>query len=245
MAPNDRIASLLDLPGGDAGVRALSLAHGCACTGRWQELRVLSEAALRRGRTPADLVEMGLQVVAYAGFPRAIETLGVVRAVLEASGDPPDGLPGAGGAPADEQALAGAGRVVFERIYADATGDVLESLDALCDGFSRWVLVDAYGRILGRPGLSLGDRELMAVSALALMALPAPLGSHIRGALRNGSTTDDVEDILRCSRALAEDLPEPSTRDSRPGGHTEDRARAPRDVIDQALVRLSRKVYQR
>jgi 4-carboxymuconolactone decarboxylase len=113
---------------------------------------------------------------------------------------------------------------VWEAVYRDQADKVAGTLEGLIPGLSRWVIEDAYGRILSRPGLTLGERELLAVSALALMAQPAPLDSHLRGALRNGSSQSDVEDILRCSRPLA--------------------SPAARDVVDRALARLSRKVYE-
>ncbi len=245
MAPNHELLDIVDAEGGDPAARSLALAHGCACTGRWEALAILCHGALERGRTAADLVEMGLQVVAYAGFPRAIEALGIVRDVLERAPEAAaEGIePTADGEPDGAEALARAGHEVFEDIYREATPEVLAGLDALCAGFSRWVLMDAYGRILSRPGLSLADRERMAVSALALMALPAPLGSHIRGALRNGSTCADVEDILRSSRALADGHRDPTPTPTVTA--SEGSTRSPHDVIDQALDRLSRKVYQR
>ena len=101
---------------------------------------------------------------------------------------------------------------------------MLADLQGHAPGFGDWVLEDPYGRILARPGLDLRERELLAVSALALAALAAPLGGHIRGALRNGSSPAEVEDILRASRALGG-----------PAVHA---------VVDQALDRLSRKVYR-
>ena len=79
---------------------------------------------------------------------------------------------------------------------------VLASLEALAPGFSNWVLTGAYARVLARPGLSLRERELLAIAALALMGLSAPLAGHLRGALRNGSSVDETRDILSTSRAL-------------------------------------------
>jgi alkylhydroperoxidase/carboxymuconolactone decarboxylase family protein YurZ len=56
------------------------------------------------------------------------------------------------------------------------------------------------------------------------MALPSPLGSHVRGALRNGSTPALVIDILDTARVLAN--PEALA------------------VLDQAVDRISRNVYR-
>jgi 4-carboxymuconolactone decarboxylase len=116
------------------------------------------------------------------------------------------------------------GREVWDRVYADQADEVLGWLGTLAPELPGWVLDDAYGRVLSRPGLSLAERELLGVAALALMGLAAPLASHMRGAVRNGSNAQAVGDTLRACRGLA----------------------APNAlaVIDQALQRLDRNVLR-
>ena len=178
--------------------RALILAHGTTCIRRLDLAEALYGLALAHGAGTAQLEETALQVVAYGGFPSAIGGLETVRR-----------LRGGQGPTALEQTLTAdearrRGRQAFADVYRDNTEPVLAHLDALIPGFSGWVLEAAYGRILSRSGLTLVDRELMAVCALGLMGLERPLESHVRGALHNGSTPEHVDDILRSSRALAE-----------------------------------------
>jgi len=236
------IDDTLRRPGGDPAVRCLALLHGAACAGRFDAVPALLAHACAHGLPPTDprLAETALQVVAYGGFPRAIELLTMLRsaragtpaeAPAQASARSPDAAPiapiaplvGPAGSPPGE-ALALRGRAVWDAIYKDSAPDVLATLEDLLPGFSRLVLEDAYGRLLARPGLSLAERELLAVAALALMALPAPLGSHIRGALRNGSNQQAVMDILDTCRVLADP--------------------AALAVLAQAQDRLSRSVYR-
>ncbi|MCB9899060.1 MAG: carboxymuconolactone decarboxylase family protein [Planctomycetes bacterium] len=220
MSSLDELSAAVGRPGGDPELRCLALLHGAAVVGRFDAVPDLLALGRARGTSRARLEECGLQVVAYGGFPRAIEFLSMLEPALDEDGDP---RAVAHDARTSDERLA-AGRAVFERIYARQTDDVLGTLDGLVPGFADWVLDDAYGRILSRPGLSLAEREILAVAALALAALPRPLGSHVRGALRNGSTVEVVEDILRCSMVLADP-----------------RARS---VTVQALDRLSRNVYR-
>lgn len=185
---------------------------------RFEAFEALIPLARQHGVDDARMREAALQVAAYGGFPRAIEALGRLGAAgVAAAAD-------AGAGDAEAAVRRARGREVFERVYAEGSGAVLADLEGHAPGFSGWVLEDAYGRILSRPGLGLREREVLAVSALALAALAAPLGGHIRGALRNGSSPAEVEDILRASRALGG-----------PAVHA---------VVDQALDRLSRKVYR-
>jgi 4-carboxymuconolactone decarboxylase len=210
------MALVVRRPGGAPRTRCLALLHGAACAGRFDAVPPLLALAAGLGVKAPALLETALQVVAYGGFPRAIELLTHLRR----EAPPPPGTPRADGDPD----LAGRGRAVWGAIYARQAEEVLATLEALHPGFSQVVLQDAYGRILARPGLPLAERELLAVAALALMALPAPLGSHIRGALRNGCNADAVMDTLDTCRVLADP--------------------AALLVLEQAQDRLSRSVYR-
>jgi 4-carboxymuconolactone decarboxylase len=156
-----------------------------AATGRLEALgRRVAEAA-REGVPAADLYEAALQVLLFAGYPRALNALEVLRATLgEGGGEPPS--------EAEPPDPARRGEEVFHRVYGDDADRVLERLRALHPDFARSVLRDAYGRVLGRPFLPLVERELMAVAMLAALDLPAQLRAHERGALRAGAAPEEV-----------------------------------------------------
>jgi 4-carboxymuconolactone decarboxylase len=213
MALAQQLGEVVRRPGGDPGLRSLALLHGACCAGRFDAVPALLDLAAAAGVPDVALQEACLQVVAYGGFPRAIEALGLLARHRDR---PPP--------PRPPEPPPAAGRATWDAIYRDRAEEVLAGLEAVAPGFPELVLESAYRRILARAGLSLGDRELLAVGALALMALPAPLGSHVRGALRNGSSPAIVIDILDTARPLGapEALP----------------------VIDQAVDRISRNVYR-
>jgi 4-carboxymuconolactone decarboxylase len=208
-----QIEQVLRRPGADPGLRCLALLHGACCAGRFDTVPDLLELAVAAGVQDAALHEALLQVAAYGGFPRALEGLGLLarRRRTPPPPEPPDPPPAAG-------------RATWDAVYREHSEEVLAGLEELLPGLSRRVLDGAYRQILSRAGLPLRDRELLAVAALGLMALAAPLGSHVRGALRNGSAPDLVIDILDTVRVLA--TPEALA------------------VIDQAVDRISRNVYR-
>jgi len=208
----------LAAPGQPPGLRALALLHGAAVAGRGEQVGWLAERARRHGEPWERVEEAALQVVAYGGFPRAIDALLRVA-------DLRDGAPrGSAREARGERERLADGRRVWDTIYAGHAEAVLATLEGVSPGFSGWVLDAAYGRILSRGVLELAERELLAVSALGLAGLPAPLGSHVRGALRAGSTVEAIQDILHLSALLADPRTVP--------------------VIEQARDRLSRNVYR-
>jgi 4-carboxymuconolactone decarboxylase len=61
----------------------------------------------------------------------------------------------------------------------------------------RWILEQGYGEILCRPGLSLRERELLAVAVLGALDLPMQQESHLRGAGRCGVGKAELRAFLR------------------------------------------------
>ncbi len=226
--------SRLTSSGGDPALRCLSLLHGAGCIGRFDAVSALLKLAPALDVPAGRLLEAALQVVPFGGYPRAIETLTLLAAARAGERGAPLGQPPAPPTPPAPLAplppspssipRSAAGRAAWNAIYRDGAAEVIATLEGLAPGFAAWVIEDAYGRVLSRPQMALADRELLAVAALALMALAAPLGSHVRGALRTGAAPGSVEDILESCRVLATP---PATA-----------------VLEQALDRLARGVYR-
>src|SRR4051812_45138541 len=87
----------------------------------------------------------------------------------------------------------------------DARRDVLgaEYVDralANADDFSRpfqeFITEHCWGDIWTRPGLSRRTRSLLNIAMLTALGKPAELELHVRGALRNGCTRDEVFETL-------------------------------------------------
>jgi alkylhydroperoxidase/carboxymuconolactone decarboxylase family protein YurZ len=58
------------------------------------------------------------------------------------------------------------------------------------------IVEDAYGRIVSRNGLTLREREIVNVVALALGCYERQLYSHIRGAIRIGVKRKTLASVL-------------------------------------------------
>jgi alkylhydroperoxidase/carboxymuconolactone decarboxylase family protein YurZ/ADP-ribose pyrophosphatase YjhB (NUDIX family) len=168
--------------------RRLLVVAAAAAVGDLALLARETEAARAEGETDRRLLETLLQVVPYAGYPRAITALGAVRGLLAGHADPE-------GPPADAPAR---GRATFGRVYGASADDVAARLQALDPVLARWTLEHAYGRVLAREGaLTLRERELLAVAVLtALGGLQDPLRGHMRACLRLGASARDVGAVV-------------------------------------------------
>ena len=54
----------------------------------------------------------------------------------------------------------------------------------------------AYGDVWSRPGLSLGVKSLAMIAMMAAANRPAELRVHLKGALKNGCTPEEIREIL-------------------------------------------------
>jgi len=68
------------------------------------------------------------------------------------------------------------------------------------------MVVEGYGKVLGRPQLDLATRELCIVALLAVLGAPRQLYSHLRGAMNAGADPSEVEETLEAARGYLDVL---------------------------------------
>ena len=96
------------------------------------------------------------------------------------------------------------GQVLCADVYGRTYHKLLVNLRGLHPALEALVIVDAYGKLLGRPGLDAARRELCTLAAITMLEAPRQLHAHLRGALNLGWKREDVDAVL----VLAEqDLP--------------------------------------
>ena len=62
--------------------------------------------------------------------------------------------------------------------------------------FQDWITRYAWGEIWSRPGLSRQERSLVTLAVLAAMQHEHELAMHVKAALRNGLTADQIQEVL-------------------------------------------------
>jgi 4-carboxymuconolactone decarboxylase len=129
-----------------------------------------------------------LQSYLFLGYPVA---LNAIRDWREISGARPLG-PTAD----DWEEWKSKGEEVCQAVYGGQYARLRSNVRALHPDLERWMVVEGYGKVLGRPGLDLSTRELCIGALLAVLGTPRQLHSHLRGALNAGATPEEVEAML-------------------------------------------------
>ena len=178
----------------DSPTAALVRVAAAVATGKVPELDARLAAA-REGRVPGLWIEeLLLQSMLVVGYPLALVAFGAWRRVggpAPVEGDGAEDL-----AHADWQSWATRGAAVCREVYGRAYHKLLVNLRALHPALEDLVLVDAYGKVIGRPGLDLKRRELCTVATTAVLGTADQLHSHLRGALNTGAAGEEIEAVL-------------------------------------------------
>jgi 4-carboxymuconolactone decarboxylase len=84
-------------------------------------------------------------------------------------------------------------RAVLGDDYVDAA---LARQDEFTAPFQDFITRYAWGDVWGRPGLDRRTRSCLTVALLAALGHHRELAIHLRGALRNGVTPDEIREVL-------------------------------------------------
>jgi 4-carboxymuconolactone decarboxylase len=141
--------------------------------------------------------EVILQAYLFLGYPASLAAFAVWR---EESGERAPAA--AGGAWEEWRAR---GERVCREVYGSQYDSLRANVAALHADLADWMVVEGYGKVLGRPGLELKVREMCIAALLAVLDAPGQLRSHLRGALNAGARVAEVEGALEVALALADE----------------------------------------
>ena len=145
----------------------------------------------------SEVEEVLLQAYLFLGLPASLNAMAIWRS---STGRGPSQA-----APPDYALWESRGRDVCAAVYSGQYERVRENVRALHPDLEQWMVVEGYGKVLGRPGLSLVVRELCIVAILAVTGASKQLYSHLRGALNVGAPPSDVEAALREAERFLDD----------------------------------------
>ncbi|MFD7336426.1 carboxymuconolactone decarboxylase family protein [Streptomyces violascens] len=158
------------------------------------QLRFHIDGALNVGVSPAEIVEILIHTAVYAGFPAALNGIGVAREVFEAR-------PDAAATPVDTEPLPGdryeRGLAKLTEVDGHAGDQVVASLRDIAPDLARYIIEFAFGDIYSRAALDLKSRELATIAMCTALGTATPqLRVHIHGFLNVGGTREEVVEVI-------------------------------------------------
>jgi 4-carboxymuconolactone decarboxylase len=161
-----------------------------------EALRAVMEECVRLG-VAVEAEEVLLQSYLFLGYPVALNAFSVWRELFQS--------PCAEGVEDDWRGWRERGEAVCQTVYGGQYEGLRRNVRTLHPDMERWMVIEGYGKVLGRPGLDLQTRELAIVALLAVLRTPRQLYSHLRGALNSGAGLSEVEEALQEACALLDE----------------------------------------
>ncbi|RAX22111.1 4-carboxymuconolactone decarboxylase [Actinomyces sp. Z5] len=158
------------------------------------QLRAHAAAALNVGATPEQLREVIYQCQPYIGYPKTLNAIGVVNEVLTEHGVE---LPLAGAATVAYEDRDEAGAAIQVPLYGDEVKAVFAKLPAPFDTQVPHLLTAVgFGEVESRGVLSVAEREIISLVAIAALGAATQLTPHVAGAIKAGNTRQKVAAAL-------------------------------------------------
>lgn len=88
------------------------------------------------------------------------------------------------------------GRELREEIFGAEGMKSLIDADDFTEPLQDMVTRICFGEVWSRPGLSLKIRSMITVAILVGQSRPAQLRNHVKGAIANGVTKEEIREIL-------------------------------------------------
>jgi len=149
----------------------------------------------KRAEVPrTDLYEIVLQSYLFLGYPRMLIGAENLAEVWPSGGETNSLLTAI--TPDESQDWFDRGRLLCRQVYGHNYEPLKERVEAIAPDIFRWMIVEGYGKVLSRDGLSPIVRELAIVASLMVDCRPKQLHSHLRGALNVGASAATVRQVI-------------------------------------------------
>ena len=95
------------------------------------------------------------------------------------------------------------GLTLCKRVYSDTYESLRQHVESIAPDVFRWMIIEGYGKVLSRPGVSAVDRELAIVTSLIIENRPRQLHSHLIGAVNVGTDPNLIRRIIEDHKETA------------------------------------------
>ncbi len=136
------------------------------------------------------MYEALLQNYLFAGYPSALSSLKILKEYY-----PNKRLPNVADMNLYHFRKKGVERC--KKVYGDKFEKLIRNINNFSPELAEWLVLEGYGKVLGRTGLHFKERELCIVAVLAAMKFKDQLYSHINGALKAGASLEEINVVIK------------------------------------------------
>ena len=155
-------------------VELLALLSASSVLRKTNYFKIILQQLITNQTSSKKIYEALLQTYLFAGFPSALISLKSFKKIVGKKKEY-KGF--------DLNAYLDRGKRNCKLIYADKYDKLLDNIRSFSPEMAEWLIIEGYGKVLGRKGLSLKEREICIVSILSVMKFKDQLYSHIIGAM--------------------------------------------------------------
>lgn len=137
---------------------------------------------------PAKIYEALLQTYLFSGFPSALQSLKIFHEFFNADYSVEK---------YDLNKFMSVGKLNCKKIYGNKFDKLIKNIKAFSPHLSEWLIIEGYGKTLGRKQLGMKDRELCIVSILTALKYEEQLFSHLIGAIKLGNSIELIRESLK------------------------------------------------
>lgn len=166
----------------------LPLISSVAALRDYKKLREISVFLKNDSFSKKEIYETLLQNYLFVGFPNALIALKIADEYFDFNKRESKKQ--------SEPNFKVVGEKYCKKIYGDKYSKLINNVENFSPELSEWLVIEGYGKVLGRKQLSLKKRELSIISVLSCLKFDEQLFSHINGAHRLGVKIDVIENVI-------------------------------------------------
>lgn len=137
--------------------------------------------------SPYKIYESILQIYLFCGFPAAIIGIQAFSKHFKISISKES---------YNLKKFSSRGKLNCKAVYQANYDKLIHNFDNMSPDLAEWMIIEGYGKVLGRSNLELKDRELLNVSILCTNYYEHQLYSHLKGSVNTGSNKELIEKVI-------------------------------------------------
>jgi len=167
----------------------LPMACAAAALRDEKKLRGFIVVAQENGIENIELYESLLQNYLFTGYPSAMISLKILSEYISNINDQPIES-------WDLNTYRERGTINCKNVYGKKFNKLISNVNGFSPDLSEWLVLEGYGKVMGRQGLSFKKRELNNIAVLTVQQFEDQLFSHINGGFRTGSTLRQIQSVI-------------------------------------------------